>query len=98
MDDKAICIQVPRESRFVNIGVDSSGELEYIRIAFVDVMGIIGMIVIDPDGNMATGTILEDAEVVSVRFTYFDVLYNCSLISTELAYELTISQYVMEGK
>jgi hypothetical protein len=97
MEDRVTCIQVSKDTRFVNVGIDIDGELEFFRIAIIDVMGIVGMLVVNPDGDLATSSVTEDVEIVSTKFTFMDILYNIELMPSDLAYELRVTQKAWRG-
>ncbi len=90
MDRNVTWIQISKETKFVNVGVDDNGEPVFFKITIIDNMGLIGFIVIDPDGKLTVSGADEDAEVVSVSLSFDEREYEIQLLPSESAYELIV--------
>lgn len=84
---KETWVQVPKETRFVNIGVDINGEVAFFRVIIIDDVYLIGVVIFDPEGNYISDMIVEDDESVDAEFTYENKNYIIQLMITDRSYE-----------
>lgn len=84
---KETWVQVPKETRFVNIGVDINGEVAFFRVIIIDDVYLMGVVIFDPEGNYISDMIVEDDESVDAEFTYENKNYIIQLMITDRSYE-----------
>ncbi|WP_026652420.1 hypothetical protein [Butyrivibrio proteoclasticus] len=85
-------VQIPENSKFVNVGVDFNGEIDFFKIIIIDDLHIFGFVVINPDGDQSIETTVEDGEVVEAGFSYDNRDFSIQLLASHKAYELIFSE------
>lgn len=85
-------IQVPSSCRFVNIGVDFYGEIAFFRIIIVDDHGLLGFMVIDPDGIILSEIAVENEEVVNEDFSFEGREFSLQLLLANNSYEIMFNE------
>ena len=66
-------IQVPKGTTFLNYGIDIDGEVSFFKIAIIDDMDTVGVVVINPDGDQVSSKVMADAEEIIAGFNYNNV-------------------------
>ena len=89
---KETWVQVPKDTRFVNIGADINGEVAFFRVIIIDDVCLLGVVIFDPEGNYISDTIVEDEDLVDAEFTYDDKNYIVQLMVTDRSYEFIFSE------
>lgn len=89
---KETWIQVPKDTRFVNSGVDINGEIGFFRFILIDNLGMLGFVVVDPDGNQISEIMVENEEIVISNFYFENRKYALQLLATPYSYELIFSE------
>ena len=89
---KETWVQVPKDTRFVNIGVDINGEVAFFRVIVIDDVYLLGFVIFDPEGNYISDTIVEDEDSVGAKFTYDNKNYTIQLMITDRSYEFIFSE------
>lgn len=91
--EKETWIQVPKSSKFVNIGVDFDGEVYFFKIVFIDDLYEVGFVVIDPDGKQIAINTVETEEAVESKFDFEGKSFMLQMyITSDLAYEIIFTQ------
>ena len=91
--EKETWIQVPRTSKFANIGVDFNGEINFFKIIFIDDLYEVGFAVIDPDGNQIAIKTVDNEECFEERFDFDGKTFMLQMYLTNaLAYEIIFIQ------
>ena len=85
-------IQVPNNCRFVNVGVDFYGEIAFFRIIIVDDHGLLGFMVIDPDGIILSEIAVENEEVVNEDFCFEGREFSLQLLQADNSYEIMFNE------
>ena len=91
-EKKETWVQVPKDTRFVNIGIDINGEVAFFRAIIIDDVYLMGVVIFDPEGNYISDTIVEDEDSVDAEFTYCDKNYIIQLMVTDRSYEFIFSE------
>ena len=92
-NEKETWIQIPRTSKFANIGVELEGEINFFKLVFIDDLYEMGLIVIDPDGNQVAINTVENEEIVETRFSFERKEFLLQLyLTNDVAYEIILSE------
>ena len=86
--EKETWVQIPKESRFVNVGADFNGEVDFFKIIIVDDLYLNGLVVFDPDGNNISEVTVENCDIVNTKFAFEGKEYAIQLIITDQSYEI----------
>lgn len=90
---KETWIQVPKTSKFANVGVDFDGEINFFKIIFIDDLYEVGFVVIDPDGRQIAINTVDDEDSIETRFEFDGRMFLLQMYLTgDTAYEIVFTE------